>query len=219
MGNYILCPYYKRDRKRSISCEDTIRLYPTSKEKNGVLKRLCSSRWKECPYAQAMDRIYQEDLPYQEIKEKIMENKIEQMEAEINKLMRENGQLQRKLKVYEEQITERDKASEKNHRMYMMQLNSKDDEIRQLKENVDKKIQEMREKSRLLVAKGKQVEWLESLAAAVLVVAYGDKTREVHMSKGKVMKLMTEYKLEQRYDEKTDCFIFNIEHNVKGEKS
>lgn len=198
MGNYILCPYYKRDRKRSISCEDTIRLYPTSKEKNGVLKRLCSSRWKECPYAQAMDKIYQEDLPYQEIKEKIMDNKIEQMEAEINKLMRENGQLQRKLKVYEEQIKERDEVAKKNHEMYMKQLNTK---------------------KSLLEAKDKQIEWLESFAAAFLVVAYGEKTREVHMSKDKVLKLMTEYKMEQRYDEKTDCWVFNIEHNVKGDKS
>lgn len=198
MGNYILCPYYKRDRKRSISCEDTIRLYPTSKEKNGVLKRLCSSRWKECPYAQAMDKIYQEDLPYQEIKEKIMENKIEQMEQEINKLMRENGQLQRKLKVYEEQIKERDEVAKKNHEMYMKQLNTK---------------------KSLLEAKDKQIEWLESFAAAFLVVAYGEKTREVHMSKDKVLKLMTEYKMEQKYDESTDCWVFNIEHNVKGEKS
>lgn len=198
MGNYILCPYYKRDRKRSISCEDTIRLYPTSKEKNGVLKRLCSSRWKECPYAQTMDKIYQEDLPYQEIKEKIMDNKIEQMETEINKLMRENGQLQRKLKVYEEQIKERDEVAKKNHEMYMKQLNTK---------------------KSLLEAKDKQIEWLESFAAAFLVVAYGDKTREVHMSKDKVLKLMTEYKMEQRYDESTDCWVFNIEHDVKGEKS
>lgn len=198
MGNYILCPYYKRDRKRSISCEDTIRLYPTSKEKNGVLKRLCSSRWKECPYAQAMDKIYQEDLPYHEIKEKIMDNKIEQMEQEINKLMRENGQLNKKIEVLKGQIEDRDRVATKNHEMYMKSLKTKKD---------------------LLDAKDKQIEWLESFAAAFLVVAYGENTREVHMSKDKVLKLMTEYKMEQRYDEETDCWVFNIEHDVKGEKS
>lgn len=197
MGNYIICPYYKKDRKRSITCEDTIRLYPTPKEKNGVLKRLCSSRWKECEYAVTMEEIY--SLPDDtELKEKLMENKIEQMEKEINKLMRENGQLNKKIEVLKGQIEDRDRVATKNHEMYMKSLNTKKD---------------------LLEAKDKQIEWLESFAAAFLVVAYGENTREVHMSKDKVLKMMTEFSLEQSYDQETDCWVFNIEHNVKGDKS
>lgn len=197
MGNYIICPYYKKDRKRSITCEDTIRLYPTPKEKNGVLKRLCSSRWKECEYAVIMEEIYalSDDT---ELKENLMENKIEQMEKEINKLMRENGQLNKKIEVLKGQIEDRDRVATKNHEMYIKSLNTKKD---------------------LLEAKDKQIEWLESFAAAFLVVAYGENTREVHMSKDKVLKLMTEYSLEQSYDHETDCWVFNIEHNVKGDKS
>lgn len=198
MGIYILCPYYKRDRKRSITCEDTIRLYPTPKEKNAVIKRHCASSWKSCPYASRMESVYSLDLPYEEIKEKIMENKIEQMDKEINKLMRENGQLKRKLKVYEEQIKERDYVAEKNHEMYMKSLKSKDS---------------------LLKAKDKEVEWLESFAAAFLVVAYGENTREVRLSKSKVNKMMTDFSMEYRYDADEDCFVISYRKEKRGENS
>lgn len=198
MGMYILCPFYKRDRKKSITCEDTIRSYPSVKEKNEVLKRLCSSRWKDCPYAKRMSEIYSQDIPCSVIKERIMENTIEQQKAEINKLMRENGQLKKKLEVLKDQLDDRDRVATKNHEMYMKSLNTKKD---------------------LLEAKDKQIEWLESFAAAFLVVAYGENTREVHMSQEKVLKLMTEYKMEYSYDQDTKCWVFSIDSNVKGEKS
>ena len=197
MGIYILCPYYKRDRKRSITCEDTIRLYPTPKEKNAVIKRHCASSWKSCPYASKMESVYSLDLPYEEIKEKIMENRIEEMEKEINKLMRENGQLQRKIKVYEEQIKERDYCAEKNHEMYM---------------------KDRRNKESLLAAKDKEIEWLESFAAAFLVVAYGEDTREVSMPKEKILKLMTQYQMSYKPTEDGQAFVFTF-GKVKGEKS
>ena len=197
MGIYVLCPYWKKEHKRSISCEDTIRAYPTSKDKQRWIKKYCTSKWKECPYAGKLEDIYSLDIPYPKLKEKIMENKIEQMDKEINKLMRENGQLKRKLKVYEEQIKERDYVAEKNHEMYMKSLKNKDS---------------------LLKAKDKEVEWLESFAAAFLVVAYGEDTREVSMPKEKILKLMTQYQMSYKPTEDGQAFIFSF-GKVKGEKS
>lgn len=194
MTMYILCPYFKRERKKSISCEDTIRSFYEPGEKSMMLKKYCSADWKKCPYASAMERIWASDLPDETIKEKIMENQIEQMKKEINKLMRENGQLSRKVKVYEEQIAERDKVAEKNHEMYMKSLKTKES---------------------LLKAKDEQIKWLESFASAFLVVAYGEKTKEIRISKERVLQLMTGYTMKYRLDPEEDTWVFEVEHQEK----
>lgn len=189
MGTYVLCPYFKRERKRSITCEDTIRLYPTVREKRDILKTYCTSEWKRCPFASALDAIYSMDIPDTILKEIIMENKIDEMNKEINKLMRENGQLNKKLDVLKEQIADRDRVAEKNHEMYMKSLKTKES---------------------LIKAKDEQIKWLESFASAFLVVAYGEDAREVKMSKEKVLKLMTSYSLQYRHDPEEDTWVFEI---------
>ena len=153
------------------------------------LKTYCTSEWKRCPYASALDSIYATDIPDNLLKEKIMENKIEEMNKEINKLMRENGQLNKKLEVLKEQIADRDKVAEKNHEMYMKSLKTKES---------------------LLKAKDEQIRWLESFASAFLVVAYGEDAREIRMSKEKVLKLMTTYTLQYRHDPEEDTWVFEI---------
>lgn len=113
---------------------------------------------------------------------------------EDKKSMQKNGQLERKLK---------DLESEKQ----------------QLQENFDKKVQEVRERDKTIANKGSLIAWLESLAAAFLVVAYGEHTREVRMSRDKVMKLMTEYKLAYKLDDETGAWIFQIDKNIEGKES
>lgn len=190
----IKCPYYKRERKKSITCEDTVRRYSDKTEKKKIIKTFCSSRWKECPYADALNRIYDMDIPEDELKEKIMEHTIEEMKKEINKLMRENGRLTKKIEVLEEQIADRDRVATKNHEMYMKTLKTKES---------------------LLKAKDEQTKWLESFASAFLVVAYGEDTREVRMSKEKVLKLMTSYSLSYRLEPDEETWVFEIGHKEK----
>ena len=198
MESYVLCPYFKRERKNSITCEDTIRHYPTKDDKLRFMDTYCYSSWKQCPYAALLDHIYNQDISPSKIKEQIMDNKIEQMEKEINKLMSENGKLKRKLTTYENQIRERDEVAEKNHKMYMKSLKNKD---------------------ALLSAKDKQIRWLESFAAAFLVVAYGNAAnRQIKMSKEKVDKLMHMYALNIQMDE-DGAFVFDILKNEKGEEN
>lgn len=196
MESYVQCPYFKRERKNSITCEDTIRHYPSRDDKLRHMDAYCYTSWKKCPYATLMDRIYNQDISPRKIKEQIMENKIEQMEKEINKLMSENGKLKRKLATYENQIEERDKVAEKNHEMYIKSLNRKES---------------------LLKAKNEQIRWLESFAAAFLRVAYGDKLREIRMSKEKVWKLMNEFTMSYRIDPDDGAYIFEFGDAKKGE--
>ena len=124
-----------------------------------------------------------------------MENKIKEQEKEINKLMSENGKLKRKVATYENQIKERDEIAGKNHNMYMKSLKKKD---------------------ALISAKDKQIRWLESFAAAFLVVAYGANNRQIKMSKEKVDKLMHMYALNIQVDE-DGAFVFDILKNEKGD--
>ena len=194
MAMLILCPYFKRERKKSISCEDTIRSFYKPGEKSMMLRTYCSADWKKCPFAERMNRIYNQDEPYSIIKENIMKNKIEQQSEEIKKLMRRNGQLERELK---------DLESEKQ----------------QLQENFDNKVQEIRDRDRTIIRKDELIQWLESFAAAFLVVAYGEQTREVRMSRDKVMKLMTEYKLAYKLDDETGAWIFQIDKKPERKES
>ena len=196
MGLYILCPYYKRDRKKSITCEDTIRSYETLTEKKKVLNSYCSASWKQCPYAKRMNDIYSLDMPSEKVKEKIMNNQIEQQKKEINKLMRENGQLKKKVEKYEAEIKRRDEVEKKNHEMYRESLGRKES---------------------LIKAKDENIKWLESLASAFLAVAYGKDTREIHISKDKIAKLMTEYQLSYKIDEDGMAFTFYVD-KVKGDQ-
>ena len=118
-----------------------------------------------------------------------MENTLESMKKEINALMRENGQLMKKLENLREEINKRDSIARANHDMY--------------RESLDKK-------EKLLKAKDEQVRWLESFASAFLVVAYGKDAREVRMPKDDVLKLMTSYTLQYRLDPEADTWVFEI---------
>lgn len=198
MAMYILCPYFKGERKKSISCEDTIRSFYEPGEKSKMLRTYCSADWKKCPFAERMNEIYNQDDSNSIIKENIMKNKIKQQAEEIKKLMRKNGQLEKELNVLKDQIEDRDRVAEKNHEMYVKSLKTKDS---------------------LLEAKNKNIEWLESFAAAFLAVAYGDNTREIRMSKDKVLKLMTEYKLTYEFDGEANAWVFKIDKNVEGKES
>lgn len=59
MPRYTLCPYYIDENKKTISCEDIIRRFATYRSKNKWMNKYCDKEWKGCPYAQALDVMYQ----------------------------------------------------------------------------------------------------------------------------------------------------------------
>ena len=191
MGMIILCPYFKRERKKSITCEDTIRSFSSKADKTHMLKAHCTSNWKSCPYASRMEGIWALDLPEEKIKEKIMENTLESMKKEINNLMRENGQLMKRVDKLKDEIKKKDEIAKTNHEMYRTSLENKD---------------------KLLKAKDQHIEWLSSFASAFLVVAYGEDATEIRLKQEDVLKLMTNYSLTCRLDQETGEWIINVAH-------
>lgn len=59
MGRFALCPYFHSEKRLSISCEDTVRQFYSKADKNRQLKNHCDSDWESCPYADALNELYE----------------------------------------------------------------------------------------------------------------------------------------------------------------
>lgn len=59
LGYVIECPYYKSDKLRSITCEDTIRFYNKPEKKQEHIEAYCAGDWKKCPFAQRLQEVYE----------------------------------------------------------------------------------------------------------------------------------------------------------------
>lgn len=92
-GRITLCPFYKNHKKRTISCEDTLRFYPKAETLSKHMDRFCDANWKECKFAKAyMDHLnddkYVGDMAAKELRKTIAH--IGKLDKKINKLEREN---------------------------------------------------------------------------------------------------------------------------------
>lgn len=58
MPRYTICPYYIDDNKKTVSCEDVIRRFATYHSKNKWMNRYCDKEWQSCPYADALQKMY-----------------------------------------------------------------------------------------------------------------------------------------------------------------
>lgn len=59
MGRFALCPYYRSEKRLSISCEDTVRQFYSKTDKLKRLKDYCDSNWEKCQYAIALNDLYE----------------------------------------------------------------------------------------------------------------------------------------------------------------
>lgn len=59
-GRITLCPYYRDEKNLSISCEDTFRRFRWPAQKKRHMDTFCDKDWKDCPYAQDLNRLYEQ---------------------------------------------------------------------------------------------------------------------------------------------------------------
>lgn len=100
-----LCPYYKRNMVRSISCEDINRTFADSQKKEQWMKMYCdTSRWSECRFAkdrtEAYERLFKGD------EKAIMENDIKSLEREVKKLSTLLGRAEKRVERQQKKIDE-----------------------------------------------------------------------------------------------------------------
>ena len=113
MPRYTLCPYYKDENKKSISCEDAIRRFDALNTKWSWMDKYCDDKWQDCPYAVAITKAYE---MYEEGDESALENeKIKALQKELKGALSKQGRAEKKIKKQAEEI----KALKHNNEVLM----------------------------------------------------------------------------------------------------
>lgn len=102
---YVFCPYYKVEKKESISCEDICRQFGSLEERNGWMKMYCASwEWEKCPYAIDLTEAY---YKFERGDDKALENeKIKALEKENKSLSTHLGKAKKKIERMQKKIDE-----------------------------------------------------------------------------------------------------------------
>lgn len=97
-NHYVICPYFENEKKESISCEDTFRTFNNRKKKEGWMKRFCDDEWEECPYADDLNKAYEEG------EEALEMEKIEALEKELRSMSKKLGREKKKTERQQKKI-------------------------------------------------------------------------------------------------------------------
>ena len=106
MGYYINCPYFRGEKRMTITCEDTMRRFYDPADKKHWIKTYCEKDWGKCVYSHGMSRLYAElednnlsDLLKRarqaEYKEKAARRELKNMNVEYGKRLGERDQAMR----------------------------------------------------------------------------------------------------------------------------
>lgn len=102
-GRTTLCPYYRDEKNLSISCEDTYRRFRWPAQKKRWLDTYCDKAWKECPYAQELDKLYERMGGKMDEREKLGHD-LKAKEKELRKVSAMMGKLEKREKEKDEKI-------------------------------------------------------------------------------------------------------------------
>jgi len=95
-GRAVFCPYFKDEKKRSISCEDTVRHFDSKTEKRKWFDNYCCAwEWEKCPYAMSITKAW---IAHEKGDETALEKqKTEAMQSEIRSLSTKLGRAYKKI--------------------------------------------------------------------------------------------------------------------------
>lgn len=135
-GYTVECPFYVSEKAKTITCEDTIRLYSSAEKKREFMEKHCihGNDWESCPYAKSMRTAYDtcDSL-------RVMEHKANVRYKEVLKLISNVGKLQKRCNSLNEEnnaLKSKVVASERVLKMLS-------DELRNQREKEDKLAKEM----------------------------------------------------------------------------
>lgn len=99
------CPFYKDEKNKSISCEDTYHVFSDVDEKYAWMDMYCDEwDWQKCPYAIDLTEAY---ARLEKGDEKALENqKIEAMQREMKSLSSKLGRAEKRVKRQQKKIDE-----------------------------------------------------------------------------------------------------------------
>ena len=99
------CPFYKDEKNKSISCEDTYHVFSDVDEKYAWMDMYCDEwEWQKCPYAMDLTEAY---ARLEKGDEKALEKqKIESMQKELKSLSSKLGRAEKRIERQQKKIDE-----------------------------------------------------------------------------------------------------------------
>ena len=99
------CPFYKDEKNKSISCEDTYHVFSDVDEKYAWMDMYCDEwEWQRCPYAMDLTEAY---ARLEKGDEKALEKqKIEAMQKELKSLSSKLGRAEKRIERQQKKIDE-----------------------------------------------------------------------------------------------------------------
>lgn len=110
MPNYTripLCPFFRDEKKKSISCEDVFRSFSTADRKIMWMEIYCDEwDWVKCPYAVDLNEMYERISKGADMETEQMKQKIEAMKKELRHKATLLGRADKRLEAKDEEIKE-----------------------------------------------------------------------------------------------------------------
>ena len=99
------CPFYKDEKNKSISCEDTYHVFSSVRKKYAWMDMYCDEwDWQKCPYAMDLTEAY---ARLEKGDEKALEKqKIEAMQKELKSLSSKLGRAEKRIERQQKKIDE-----------------------------------------------------------------------------------------------------------------
>lgn len=60
MGFKIGCPYFKGEKRKTLTCEGRLKYFMDKEKKVGQMRNVCEENWKSCKYYQSLQKVYDE---------------------------------------------------------------------------------------------------------------------------------------------------------------
>lgn len=102
-GRITLCPYYRNENKKSISCEDTFHRFRWAREKEKHMDNYCDRDWTACEWAASLNEVYEKE---EDVSERLEEHKLQAIEKELRKTASMLGRAEKRLEDREKTIRE-----------------------------------------------------------------------------------------------------------------
>lgn len=102
-----VCPFFKDEKKKSISCEDVFRSFPSCRKKEQWMDMYCDEwDWMKCPYAVDLNAMYERIDKGADMETEQMKQKIEAMRKELRYKATLLGRADKRLEAREKEIKE-----------------------------------------------------------------------------------------------------------------
>lgn len=123
-GHYTLCPYYRDEKNKSISCEDIFRRFDSKRKKYKWMEQFCDDSWSDCPYAIALTEMWERILDGADMDKEQMEHKIKELTTELKKQSSRLGRLDKQIEKKDAEIK---KLKDRAERLIAMVRDAQDE--------------------------------------------------------------------------------------------